>query len=393
MQQVEVHVEGENIGALVSPFTVGRDPECDVILPDSSVSRRHLKVTVTGGGLLVEDMGSSNGTWLDGRRIAREVVPSGQPFVVGRVSMSLHSVMGGVQAPAYEGPASRGNGHGVPSGTRSETLAVDIPQGFFDPAPPPMRTFDCPGCGRRLRCAARTRRVKCRNCDEIIRFEGEQPMLERHISSPSPSPSPAQPAPPPPPRQMQPPAPQYQRPQAPVQQVERRAVVPVPDPISSPIPEPSMAPKSPQSDAWVEQAKAEVDRRAHQIRGDESPSPRAELMGPRSEQSILQALPNAAGGKAALWVLLAGTGIAAVSLFIYIAGVDRMLPFIIVGGMVALAGFVYAAAAWIRSGSAGGARPTGGVEERLHRLNRLRGENLITEDEYAVRRRDILRDL
>jgi fructose-specific phosphotransferase system IIC component len=93
-------------------------------------------------------------------------------------------------------------------------------------------------------------------------------------------------------------------------------------------------------------------------------------------------------------MLVVGGGIAAVSMFIFIAGVSQMLPFIIIGCVLALAGFVYAAAAWIRSGSQGGGqRQSGGIEERLHRLNRLRAESLITEEEYGLRRREILRDL
>ena len=70
VSSVEVTVEGESIGALSPPFTIGRDPDCDVILPDSSVSRRHVKVSMSDTGLFVEDVGSSNGTWVDGRRIS-----------------------------------------------------------------------------------------------------------------------------------------------------------------------------------------------------------------------------------------------------------------------------------------------------------------------------------
>ncbi|GMV40122.1 MAG: hypothetical protein AMXMBFR64_18380 [Myxococcales bacterium] len=399
MHQVEVHVEGENIGALATPFTVGRDPECDVILPDSSVSRRHLKVTLTGSGLLLEDMGSSNGTWLDGRRITREVVPTGQSFVVGRVSMALRALEAGSTAAPYVPPRANGDG-----AQRMNTLAVDIPQGYFDPAPPPMRTFDCPGCGRKLRCATRTKRVKCRNCDEIIRFEGEKPLLERLIAAPPSAPPPpahvqrphAPPAPPAPPAAPQSAPPHqaaYAAPQA-APQPPRQQVAPAPAPIA-PEPREALVPQRPLGQpggttGWVE-PRADLGRPQHRedpygARSGYFPA------GTSAEPSILQTLPQASGGKAALGVLVVGAGIAAVSMFIYIAGVDRMLPFIIIGCVLALAGFVYAAAAWIRS-SGGGGRSGGTAEERLHRLNRLRGENLISDEEYQIRRRDILRDL
>lgn len=378
MHQVEVHVEGENIGALATPFTVGRDPECDVILPDSSVSRRHLKVTLTGSGLLLEDMGSSNGTWLNGRRITREVVPAGQAFVVGRVSMALRSLEEGAVSTPYVPPRNGGNGDAP---VRQETLAVDIPQGYFDPAPPPMRTFDCPGCGRKLRCASRTKRVKCRNCDEIIRFEGDQPLLERLISA-----APAAP----------PPAAHVQRPHAPPQAAPLPPPV-APKPVQAPPlqvqpPAPRPAPAAPSNEGWSEAPRAEPERRAPQGRED-YPARSGYYPSPGSQEpSILQSLPQAAGGKAALGVLVAGAGIAAVSMFIYIAGVERMLPFIIIGCVLALAGFVYAAAVWIRSG-ASGSRGGSPVEERLHRLSRLRTDGLLSEEEFQLRRRDILKDL
>jgi hypothetical protein len=174
---VEVEVEGESIGALTPPFTIGRDPDCDVILPDSSVSRRHVKVSLSDSGLFVEDVGSSNGTWVDGRRISREIIPIGHPVIVGRVSVIIRHTesSGGEDLKPISKPETTN-----PKEARKETLAVDIPQGYFDPSKnaPAMRMFECPGCSRRLRCASTTRRVKCRTCEAIIRFDGDIPKLE-----------------------------------------------------------------------------------------------------------------------------------------------------------------------------------------------------------------------
>ena len=180
---VEVTVEGESIGALSPPFTIGRDPDCDVILPDSSVSRRHVKVSMSDTGLFVEDVGSSNGTWVDGRRISREIIPLGHPVIVGRVAVVMQETDAVVDTP--KPVAKPENEKGKES--RKETLAVDIPQGYFDPSKnaPAMRMFECPGCGRRLRCASTTRRVKCRTCEAIILFEGEVPKLENSGGEPA----------------------------------------------------------------------------------------------------------------------------------------------------------------------------------------------------------------
>ncbi|TAK11280.1 MAG: FHA domain-containing protein [Anaerolineae bacterium] len=52
-------------------LVIGRDPDCDVIVttPDKQVSRRHAQITVTAKGLTVEDLGSKNGTHVNGQRI------------------------------------------------------------------------------------------------------------------------------------------------------------------------------------------------------------------------------------------------------------------------------------------------------------------------------------
>jgi len=52
------------------PFEVGRDDRCDISLPwDDAVSRRHAEVAFDGRDVRVRDNGSSNGTFVDGKRI------------------------------------------------------------------------------------------------------------------------------------------------------------------------------------------------------------------------------------------------------------------------------------------------------------------------------------
>lgn len=50
-------------------FTVGRDDTADLVLDGSGVSRRHAEVALDGGTWTVRDLGSANGTWLDGARL------------------------------------------------------------------------------------------------------------------------------------------------------------------------------------------------------------------------------------------------------------------------------------------------------------------------------------
>ncbi len=60
----------DDAGAPGAPVAlVGRDPLCQVVVDDSRVSREHLALEWTGGQWWIRDLGSSNGTFVDGRRV------------------------------------------------------------------------------------------------------------------------------------------------------------------------------------------------------------------------------------------------------------------------------------------------------------------------------------
>src|SRR5262249_38709182 len=71
---------GRHVGALVlpggprillgeDPTLIGRLPECAVPLSDQQVSRRHAEVRARGDGYVVTDLGSTNGTFVNGARL------------------------------------------------------------------------------------------------------------------------------------------------------------------------------------------------------------------------------------------------------------------------------------------------------------------------------------
>lgn len=75
-----VAIEGTEPGRLVEvtaePLTVGRDPKQSLVFADSEISRLHARVTLVGDALLVEDQRSTNGTYVDGRRIGNPTLLS-----------------------------------------------------------------------------------------------------------------------------------------------------------------------------------------------------------------------------------------------------------------------------------------------------------------------------
>jgi pSer/pThr/pTyr-binding forkhead associated (FHA) protein len=96
-----VVVKGENSGsryALASDLvTIGRHPDSDIFLDDVTVSRRHAQVRRERGGFVVEDVGSLNGTYVNGERIERAVLRDADQVQVGKFRFV---VIGASDAPA-----------------------------------------------------------------------------------------------------------------------------------------------------------------------------------------------------------------------------------------------------------------------------------------------------
>ncbi|MCZ6796308.1 MAG: FHA domain-containing protein [Planctomycetota bacterium] len=66
------------------PFVMGRHPSCNLPLKDQKVSSRHARIVREGADLVVEDLGSKNGVWVDGRKVSRRILVSGSEVVIGR---------------------------------------------------------------------------------------------------------------------------------------------------------------------------------------------------------------------------------------------------------------------------------------------------------------------
>ena len=67
----------------------GRSPSSDIVIDDVSVSRRHAKFTVTSDGCTLSDLGSRNGTYVNGALVENAGLADGDRVVLGRIPLSV----------------------------------------------------------------------------------------------------------------------------------------------------------------------------------------------------------------------------------------------------------------------------------------------------------------
>ena len=63
-------------------FLIGRGKHCDLVINSGKVSREHAAIVREGDSWFIEDLGSSNGTWFDKRRLTRREIQEGDEYYV-----------------------------------------------------------------------------------------------------------------------------------------------------------------------------------------------------------------------------------------------------------------------------------------------------------------------
>lgn len=71
--------------------SVGRHPDADILLDDVTVSRRHVELRAVEGGHHLVDLGSLNGTYVNGDRVDDVRLRSGMELRIGRYRLSYHA--------------------------------------------------------------------------------------------------------------------------------------------------------------------------------------------------------------------------------------------------------------------------------------------------------------
>ncbi|MDE2481083.1 MAG: FHA domain-containing protein [bacterium] len=71
--------------------TIGRSEECDIFLVDPSVSRTHAEIRIERDAVLLDDLGSTNGTFVNGERVTTRRMSSGDEITFGNTQMRLEA--------------------------------------------------------------------------------------------------------------------------------------------------------------------------------------------------------------------------------------------------------------------------------------------------------------
>jgi hypothetical protein len=75
-----------------TPIVVGRSSDLDMVLVEEMVSRRHARIEVHEGVVQIEDLGSTNGTFVNGERVQRAFLKEGDRLLIGTSILKLVTV-------------------------------------------------------------------------------------------------------------------------------------------------------------------------------------------------------------------------------------------------------------------------------------------------------------
>ncbi len=63
---------------------LGRGSGCDIVIEDPGISRKHLEIDITANGVIARDLGSTNGTYVEGHQVPAATLLDGNTITIGR---------------------------------------------------------------------------------------------------------------------------------------------------------------------------------------------------------------------------------------------------------------------------------------------------------------------
>ena len=71
------------------PIVIGRGRKADLVIGEATISRTHARIVPEGDAFVLEDLGSTNGTQLNGKRVSRGEIRDGDELRMGKLQLRL----------------------------------------------------------------------------------------------------------------------------------------------------------------------------------------------------------------------------------------------------------------------------------------------------------------
>jgi predicted component of type VI protein secretion system len=148
---------GKSFELTKNELYIGRDINNDIVINDSEISRKHVRLILQAGGYVLEDLGSTNGTFVNGQRLmGPHVLRPGEMVLFGEnVSLAFESgydadatmVAGSVQTATYVSeppPQSQPVVQPVQAAAPKQAYAGQVPAGpaepYYEPVQEPQKS-------------------------------------------------------------------------------------------------------------------------------------------------------------------------------------------------------------------------------------------------------------
>lgn len=107
LQVIRGSLQGREFTIPSTGLCIGRHETNDIVLPESLVSRYHALIRLENGNYVLYDRDSTNGTWVNGRRVGRHILNSGDRIQIGPTEFIFYKTGETPSEPApYESPVS-----------------------------------------------------------------------------------------------------------------------------------------------------------------------------------------------------------------------------------------------------------------------------------------------
>jgi hypothetical protein len=83
--------DGRAFALVKTSITIGRLSECDVVLDDAGASRQHARIRRADAGYVITDLGSTNGTLVNGRQAPEQALGDGDTITIGETDIEFRS--------------------------------------------------------------------------------------------------------------------------------------------------------------------------------------------------------------------------------------------------------------------------------------------------------------